>query len=295
MAVGKFDGKVVLITGGARGQGRSHALHFAREGADVILTDICEQVPGVNYPLATKEDLDESVSQVEALGRRCLGYVADARDAVRMREVVDQAVGELGRLDVVAINHGIGAPHAPDDPAGWDIWDTVISTNLSAVFKTASVCIPHLCERGGSIIVTGSASSVVAIYNNPSYTAAKHGLLGLVKSLAADLSSNWIRVNAVLPTGVNTPLYVNEFNVGRFVPGNPDATIEDMKVPATALNQLPVPWIEAEDVSKAVLFLASDDAKYVTGIALPIDAGMTTQPPGISPYIGKLLWEAAQH
>lgn len=293
--MGKFDGKVALITGGARGQGRSHAVHFAREGADVVLTDICEQLPGVNYPMATKDDLAESTAQVEALGRRCLSYVADARDGARMREVVDQAVSELGRLDAVVINHGIGAPHAADDPDGWAVWDTVISTNLSGVFKTASVCIPHLRERGGSITVTGSASSLVAIYNNPSYTAAKHGLIGLVKSLAADLAQSWIRVNAVLPTGVNTTLYVNEFNVGRFLPGKPDATVEDMKVPAMSLNQLPVPWIESEDVSKSVIFLASDDAKYITGIALPIDAGMTTQPPGITPYIGKLLYEAAQH
>ena len=290
--MGRFDGRVVLITGGAGGQGRSHAVHFAREGADVILTDICEQLPGVNYPMSTKDDLDASVAQVEALGRRCLAYVADAGDAPRMRELVDRAVGELGRLDTVVIAHGIGSPHVPDDPAGWDIWDTVIASNLTSVFKSVSVCIPHMRERGGSIILTGSASSLVAIYNNPSYTASKHGLVGLTKSLAADLAQNWIRVNLLAPTGVNTILMVNDFNAKRFSPGNPNATVEDMKTPAQALNQLPIPWIEPEDVSKSVLFLASDEAKYITGITLPIDAGMTTQPPGISPYIGKLLWEA---
>jgi (+)-trans-carveol dehydrogenase len=292
--MGRFDGKVVLITGGAGGQGRSHAVHFAREGADVILTDICEQLPGVNYPMSGKNDLDESVAQVEALDRRCLAYVADAGDAPRMQELVNQAVSELGRLDTVVIAHGIGAPHVPDDPAGWDIWDTVISSNLTSVFKTVSVCIPHMRERGGSIILTGSASSLVAIYNNPSYTASKHGLVGLMKSLAADLAQNWIRVNLVAPTGVNTILMVNDFNAKRFSPGNPNATVEDMKVPAQALNQLPIPWIEPEDVSHSVLFLASDEAKYITGITLPVDAGMTTQPPGINAYIGKLIWEA-QH
>jgi (+)-trans-carveol dehydrogenase len=290
--MGRFDGKVVLITGGAGGQGRSHAVHFAAEGADVILTDICEQLPGVNYPMPGKDDLDETVSQVEKLGRRCLAYVADARDVHKMREVVDQAVGELGRLDTVVIAHGIGSPHVPDDPKGWEVWDTVVSTNLTGVFKSVSVCIPHMRERGGSIIITGSASSLVAIYNNPSYTASKHGLVGLVKSLAADLAPNWIRVNLLAPTGVNTILMVNDFNASRFAPGVPNATIEDMKSPAQAMNQLPIPWIESEDVSKSVLFLASDDAKYITGITLPIDAGMTTQPPGISPYIGKLIWEA---
>ena len=291
--MGKFDGKVVLITGGAGGQGRSHAVHFAREGADVILTDICAQLPGVNYPMPGKAAIDESVAQVEALDRRCLAYVADARDVGAMREIVDQAVADLGRLDIVVIAHGIGAPHVPDDPAGWAVWDTVISTNLTGVFKAVSVCIPHMRERGGSIIITGSASSLVAIYNNPSYTAAKHGLVGLVKSLAADLAQNWIRVNLLAPTGVNTILMVNDFNAKRFSPGNPNATIEDMKVPAQAMNQLPVPWIEPEDVSKSVLFLASDDAKYITGITLPIDAGMTTQPPGITAFVGKLLWEAS--
>jgi (+)-trans-carveol dehydrogenase len=289
----RFDGKVVLITGGAGGQGRSHAVHFAGEGADVIVTDICEQLPGVNYPMSDKAALDETVAQVKALGRRCLGYVADARDAHRMKEVVDEAVAEMGRLDTVVIAHGIGGPHSPDDPAGWDVWDTVISTNLSGVFKSVSVAIPHMRENGGSIIVTGSASSLVAIYNNPSYTASKHALVGLVKSLAADLAQNWIRVNQVAPTGVNTILMVNDFNAKRFAPGKPDATIEDMVAPAQSLNQLPVPWIEPEDVSHSVLFLASDEAKYITGVTLPIDAGMTTQPPGITPYIGKLLWEAA--
>lgn len=291
--MGRFDGKVVLITGGAGGQGRSHALHFAREGADVILTDICQQLPGVNYRMSDEADLQEITSQVEALDRRCLSYVADARDVHRMKEVVDEAVAELGGLDIVVIAHGIGGPHVPDDPDGWEVWDTVVSTNLTGVFKSVSVCIPHMRERGGSIIITGSASSLVAIYNNPSYTASKHGLVGLVKSLAADLAPNWIRVNLLAPTGVNTILMVNDFNAKRFAPGKPDASVEDMKVPAQAMNQLPIPWIEPEDVTKTVLFLASDDAKYITGITLPIDAGMTTQPPGIGPYIGKLLWEAA--
>lgn len=290
--MGKFDGKVVLITGGAGGQGRSHAVHFAKEGADIILTDICEQLPGVNYPMSTKEDLDESSSLVISLGRRCLAYVADAGDVLKMQSIVNEAVSQLGRLDAVVIAHGIGSPHVPDDPDGWEIWDTVIAANLTSVFKTVSVCIPHMREHGGSITLTGSASSLVAIYNNPSYTASKHGLVGLVKSLAADLASDWIRVNLVAPTGVNTILMVNDFNAKRFSPGNPNADLESMKVPAQAMNQLPVPWIEPEDVSKSVLFLASDDAKFITGVTLPVDAGMTTQPPGINAYIGKLLWEA---
>ncbi|NKQ55567.1 mycofactocin-coupled SDR family oxidoreductase [Amycolatopsis sp. K13G38] len=292
--MGKMDGKVALITGGARGQGRAHALRLAAEGADIIVTDICEQIEGVHYALGTEAELAETVALVEKLGRRCLGYRADARDADRMREVADQAIGELGRLDTVVINHGIGLPHGIDE-RGLKVWDTVIETNLSAVWRTAVVTVPHLRESGGgSIIATGSAASLVPIFGNEAYTVAKHGLIGLVKCLAADLARDWIRVNAVCPTNVDTPLFVNEYNIGRFLPGQPDATVEDLRQMAETLNLLPVPWIEPEAVSHAVLYLASDDAKYVTGVALPVDAGMTIQPPGITPLIGGRMAELRQ-
>ncbi|WP_157951371.1 mycofactocin-coupled SDR family oxidoreductase [Rhodococcus opacus] len=287
----RMEGKVALITGGARGQGREHARELAAEGADIILTDICEQIPGVKYPMSTKADLDETVEIVRGLGRRCLGYVVDARDGARMRQVIDEAVAELGQLDTVVINHGIAIPHEPDDPDSYELWDAVISTNLSGVYRTASVVIPHLKECGGSIIVIGSSSSLVAHYNNPSYTASKHGVIGLVKALAADLSKYWIRVNAVCPTAVSTDMFINEYNLSRFSPNETNPTVESLKFPATALHQLPVPWIEPEAVAKAVLYLASDDGKYVTGISLPVDAGTTTQPPGITAFIGQRIAE----
>ena len=286
----KMQGKVALITGAARGQGRAHAISLAREGADIIATDICEQIPGVHYPLGSDEDLAETVQLVEETGRRCLAYHADARDAARMRDVTDEAVAELGRLDTVVINHGIGLPHGTD----WEsleLWDTVIETNLSAVWRTVVVTVPHLRENGGSIIVTGSAASVVGIFGNAAYTTSKHGLIGLVKCLAADLAQDWIRVNAVLPTNVNTKLFVNDYNRTRFNPGKENPTIDDMKFTAQSLNLQPVPWIEPEDVSPMVLFLASDDAKYVTGSDFRVDAGMTVQPPGITPHLGARLWE----
>ncbi|NGP09259.1 mycofactocin-coupled SDR family oxidoreductase [Rhodococcus sp. 14C212] len=289
--MGKMDGKVALITGGARGQGRSHAIRLAEEGADIVVTDICEQIEGVHYPLATKEELDETVALVEKLGRRCLGYQADARSGDQMREVTDAAVAELGRLDTVAINHGIGLPHGTDADS-LSIWDTVIDTNLSAVWRTAVAAIPHLRNSGGgSIIVTGSAASLVGLYNNAAYTTAKHGLIGLVKCLAADLSQDGIRANAVLPTNVNTKLFVNDYNLSRFCPNKENPTIDDMRFTAQSLNLLPIPWVEPEVISHAVLYLASDDAKYVTGIALPVDAGMTIQPPGIGPFLGARLGE----
>ncbi|MCR5978013.1 mycofactocin-coupled SDR family oxidoreductase [Gordonia jinghuaiqii] len=293
--MGKMDGKVAFITGGARGQGRAHALRLAQEGADIIITDICVPIEGVHYPLAAETDLAETEKLVRDMNVRCLSYVADARDAGRMKQVADEAVAELGRLDTVVINHGIGLPHGIDEES-LDIWDTVIETNLSSVWRTVVATVPHLKATGpgGSIIVTGSAASVVAIFNNAAYTVAKHGVIGLVKCLAADLAQDWIRVNAVLPTNVNTTLFINEYNASRFCPDKEDPTVEDMKIPAESLNLLPVPWMEPEYVSHAVLFLASDEAKYVTGIAMPVDAGMTIQPPGITPFLGRRMAELKQ-
>jgi (+)-trans-carveol dehydrogenase len=290
--MGRFDGKVAFVTGGARGQGRSHALGFAEEGADVIVVDACEQVPGVNYDLATREDLDETVALVEKTGRRCLAYVADVRDAARLREVVGEAVGQLGRLDHAVLNAGIAIPHAPDAEDGPELWRTMIDINLSGVYYAANAAIPHLRRDGGSITITGSTASLITLWNNPSYTAAKHGVVGLAKSMAADLSEDWVRVNVIAPTAVSTDLFLNPYNVGRFAPGQEGAGYEVMEDPARALNLLPVGWIDADVVTRSVLFLASDEAKYITGIVLPVDAGSTITPPGIGPFIGKLLYEA---
>jgi (+)-trans-carveol dehydrogenase len=289
-----MDGRAVLITGAARGQGRSHAIRFAEEGADIIATDICSQIPHVRYPMGNAEDLAETVREVEKLDRRCLAFQADARDSARMREVVAQAVGELGRLDTVIINHGIARPHTTDDEDTDLVFDTLVETNLSSVWRTATATVPYLKENGGSIQITGSAASLVGIYNNAGYTAAKHALVGLVRCLAADLSPHWIRVNLVCPTNVPTPLILNESNLARFVPGKPDATYKDMEYTLTTLNQLRIPWVEPRVISDAMLFLAADTGKYITGITLPVDAGMTSQPPGITHFLGQRLAELAQ-
>ncbi|MGK5112479.1 mycofactocin-coupled SDR family oxidoreductase [Geodermatophilus sp. CPCC 205506] len=289
-----MSGKVVLITGGARGQGRSHAVRMAEEGADIIVTDVCEQLPFVDYDMSTREDLAETVALVEKSGRTCLSYEADARDVSRMREVVNEAVAQLGRLDTVIINHGISTRHDVHSEDADEIWDLIIDTNLSAVFKTVRATVPHMLENGGSIIVTASAAGLVPLFGNTAYAAAKHGVIGLVRTLAAELGPKWIRVNAVCPTAVATPLFLNDAHIKAFCGTDPDKTIEDMKWPAQTLNLLPVPWIEADAVSEAMLYLASDAAKYVTGVALPVDAGMTAQPPGITPFIGQRLWELSQ-
>ncbi|MBY8858653.1 mycofactocin-coupled SDR family oxidoreductase [Nocardia sp. CA2R105] len=293
--MGLMDGRVVLITGAARGQGRSHAIRFAEEGADVVAIDVCAPIPHALYPMGTADELAETAHEVEKLDRRCLTYQTDARDSGRLRQVVAEAVGELGRLDTVLINHGIARPHTTDDEDTDEVFDTLVEVNLSAVWRTATATIPYLKENGGgSIQVTGSAASLVGIYNNAGYTAAKHGLVGLVRCLAADLSPFWIRCNLVCPTNVPTPLMMNESNLERFVPDNPNATFKDMEFPLASVNQLPLAWVEPRVISDAMLFLAADTGKYITGISLPVDAGMTSQPPGITHFLGKRLAELAQ-
>jgi (+)-trans-carveol dehydrogenase len=286
-----MSGKVVLITGGARGQGRSHATRMAQEGADIIITDVCEQLPFVDYDMSKPEDLDETVKLVEALDQRCLSYVADARDVKTMRDVVNDAVGQLGRLDTAIVNHGISTRHDVHSEDADEIWDLIVDTNLSAVFKTARAVVPHMMKNGGSIIATASAAGLVPLFGNTAYAAAKHGVIGLVRTLAAELGPHWIRVNAVCPTAVSTPLFLNDAHIKAFCGPDPSKTYEDMKWPAQSLNLLPVPWIDADAVSSAMVYLASDEGKYVTGVALPVDAGMTAQPPGVSPFVGTRLWE----
>jgi (+)-trans-carveol dehydrogenase len=289
--MGKMDDKVVLITGAARGQGRSHATRFAEEGANVIITDICRQVPLVDYPMGTSEELEETKQLVEKLGRRCLAYEVDARDGKAMRSTVDEAVAELGHLDSVIVNHGISVPHTTTGPdQDDDVWDLVMDININAVWRTVRAVVPHMTERGGTISLTSSAAGLVALFGRAAYVVSKHGVVGLAKTLAAELAPHWIRVNAVCPTGVDTPLYLNEGIIKAFT-GKDGGTREDMRWTATSLNLLPVPWIEPRAVSEVMLFLASEEARYITGIALPVDAGMTTMPPGISPHIGQRLAE----
>ncbi|SDZ13365.1 (+)-trans-carveol dehydrogenase [Geodermatophilus africanus] len=290
---GRLEGTVALITGGARGQGRAHAIRMAEEGADIVVTDLCEQLPFVPYAMGTREELDETLAEVEKRDRRCLAITADARDSAQMHDAIARTVNEFGRLDTLVVNHGIGLPHPVEEEASDEIFDAVVETNLTAVWRTVRAAIPHMKERGGAIIVTASAGGLVPLLGQPGYVAAKHGLIGLVKALAAELAPYWIRVNAVCPTCVATPMLHNQAIQTLFSGGKPDATVADIVFPAQAMNLLPVPWIEPEAVSHAMVYLASDEAKYVTGIALPIDAGMSNQPPGITPYIGQHLADAA--
>jgi len=289
--MGQLDGKVALITGAARGQGRAHAIRLAREGADIIAIDICADIPRVRYPLGTPEELAETVGEVEKLGRRAVGLEADARDSAKLRQAVSQGVAELGRLDAVIVNHGINVPHTVEDDDAVEVWDTVIGVNFSSAWYTVAATLPYLREAGGSITMIGSAASLISVYGNAAYTSAKHGLIGLVKSLAMDLSQYGIRVNAVLPGTVPTQLTLNKHSLEVFFPDRPDATYKDMEPALMALNLLPVPWVEAEAISDAVLFLTAQTGRYITGIGLPVDAGFTVQQPGLTPVLGQQFGE----
>ncbi len=271
---GRVAGKVAFITGAARSQGRSHAIRLAQEGADIIAIDIAGPVKSVTgYPPATEEDLAETVKQVEALDRRIVAHKADVRDTTGLRQALDDGVAQLGRLDIVCANAGIfqTSPALELDDAGWQ---ETIDINLTGVWNTAKVALPHLiANNGGSIIMTSSLAGLKALGNSIHYNTAKHGVVGIMRSLANEFAQYNIRVNSVHPTTVNTIMIQNEQVWGLFQPDNPHPTRESAAPVFQALNALPIPWVEPVDISNAVLFLASDEARYITGVTLPVDAG----------------------
>jgi SDR family mycofactocin-dependent oxidoreductase len=271
---GKLEGKVAFITGAARGQGRSHAITLAREGADIIAVDICAQVGSVPYPMATPQDLDQTVKEVETLDRRIVATDADVRDYDALKSALDDGVAQLGRLDIVSANAGI-VSYGRVEELPEQTWRDVIDVNLTGEWHAAKAAIPHLRAggRGGSIILTSSDAGLKALQNLAHYVAAKHGVIGLMRTLALELAPDFIRVNALAPTSVNTPMIMNEPTYRVFRPDLQNPTAEDMTGPATAVNVLPIPWVEPVDISNAVLWLASDESRYVTGITLPVDAG----------------------
>ncbi len=265
---GRVAGKVAFITGAARGQGRSHAVRLAEEGADIIAVDICRDYDTVSYSLATEADLDHTVKAVEALDRRIVAATADVRDAAALKSVVDHGVAELGRLDIVCANAGICTVQTWDEvtPA---IWRDTLDTNLTGVWNTMVVSAPHLIAAGGgSIICTSSTAGIKGLPYLAPYVAAKHGVVGIARTMANELASHNIRVNTVHPTGVSTPMADGlgglEALIGR-----------DPNLGPIYMNTLPVESLDAREISNAVLFLASDEARYVTGLEFTVDAGNT--------------------
>jgi (+)-trans-carveol dehydrogenase len=274
--MGLLEGKVAFITGAARGQGRSHALALAREGADIVALDIghdpFETVP---YALGTEAELDETIAAIEGLGRRALKGLADVRDLAQIQSVVDAALEMFGGIDIVCANAGIGSFYV-----SWEItpeqWQDMIDVNLTGVFNTTRATLPSMVERGqgGSLVLTSSTAGLIGYANTAHYTAAKHGVIGLMKVLAQELGEHGIRVNAVCPTTVGTPMVVNQTTFDLFAPDVTNPTAEDVHDAFAGLNSLPgIPWIEPEDVSAAVVWLSSDAARYITGVAMPVDAG----------------------
>lgn len=270
-SAGSLVGRVALVTGAARGQGRSHAVRLAQEGCDVIALDLCDQMPTIPYPMSRPEDLAETVRQVEAADRRIVAIQVDVRDHSAMKAAVDRGVAELGRLDIVAANAGVSPMgFAGDDPVR--AWQDTIEVNLSGVWNTIMVSAPHIIagRRGGSIVVTGSSAglksiSAVASPGSAAYTASKHGVVGLTRIFARDLAKHSIRVNSIHPSSVNTPMIDNEI-MRTWLADNNNAG-------AVIANALPIGAMEPAEISNAVVWLAGDQARFVTGVALPVDAG----------------------
>ena len=272
--MGKLDGKVALITGGARGQGRSHALTFAREGAEIIICDVADQLPNAPYPLASTEDLAETARMVEDLDMRCLAVQADVRDSEGMRGVAEQAISEFGRIDILLANAGIQS-----FGEAWELtdgqWDEMLAVNLTGVWKSCRAVIPHMIERSaGVILITSSIAGLKGLANQAHYCASKHGVVGLMRMLAIELAPHGIRVNTVHPSSVDTPIIKNQAMYNLFSGGKPDASLEDVKPAFEALNLMDIPWMEPQDISNVMLLLASDDARYITGTTLSVDAGL---------------------
>jgi SDR family mycofactocin-dependent oxidoreductase len=268
---GRLAGKVAFITGAARGQGRSHAIRLAEEGADIIAVDICENYDTIGYAMSGEDDLAKTVKAVETLDRRIVAAKADVRHPDELKKALDDGVAQLGRLDIVSANAGICSAQSWDQVTP-KLWQDTIDVDLTGVWNTIVAAVPHLiASKGGSIIATSSVAGVKGLPFIAPYVAAKHGVVGIVKAMANELAEYNIRVNAVLPTGVMTPMAAGLSNMTHLVEERPNLA-------AIHMNTLPdVHAVEPRDISNAVLYLASDEARYVTGLEFKVDAGNTNR------------------
>lgn len=275
---GRVEGKVAFITGAGRGQGRSHAIRLAQEGANIIAVDICSDIETVPYGLATDEDLAQTVKEVEATGQKIVASHVDVRDYDALKKALDEGVEAFGRLDIVSANAGIdtnGVAHELSDTA----WDNVVDTNLKGVWHTTKAATPHFIASGagGAMTLTSSCGGVKGFANKAHYIAAKHGVIGLMRTLAIELAPYKVRVNAIVPTAVDTALIQYEDMYKLFRPDLEHPTQADAEVGFRSIHLLDIPWIDPVDVSNALLFLSSDEARYITGITLPVDGGFLTK------------------
>ena len=271
----RLEGKVAFITGAARGQGRSHAVRFAEEGADIIAIDVCKELGLAPYAMPTADDLAETADLVKAAGRRVVTAEVDVRDFQAMKDAVDSGVEQLGRLDVVVANAGIGIVGTELHELDENRWQKMIDINLTGVWKSVKASVGHILAggRGGSIILTSSVAGLKAHPHVGHYVSAKHGVVGMMRTFAVELGQHNIRVNTVHPTQCNTPLMMNETTYRLFRPDLDDPGPDDIAPISQLLHVLPIPWVEPEDIANAALFFASDESRYVTGVTLPVDAG----------------------
>ncbi|MFG1925133.1 mycofactocin-coupled SDR family oxidoreductase [Cryptosporangium sp. NPDC048952] len=275
--MGKLEGKVAFITGAARGQGRSHAIRLAQEGADIVAIDIAAQMPEVGYPMATPDDLAETVKEVEALDRRIVASVADVRDIDSMRAVFDSGIAEFGRVDIVSANAGV-MPVYGETAQTMDAWNATLDVLLTGVLNTIELTYPRMIEQGdgGSIVVTSSMAALqpmIRTLNGKTlgllgYSAAKAAVINLANNYASVLAEHKIRVNVICPTGVHTPMTQNAMIEEYFVTGDP-------RDHQSLQNAIPVDMVDPVDISNTLAYLASDDARYVTGVTIPVAAGAT--------------------
>lgn len=257
--------KVVVVTGAGRGTGRTHCERFADEGADVIALDID----------SAAKDLADVAEAVQHRGRRCFVAAADVADLGAVRAAVDAGVAELGRLDVVVANAGVHCASVPSWEVTAEDWQRILSVNLTGVWHTVTACVRHFGDEGGSVVIISSTNGLRGTANTAPYTSSKHALVGLARTLANEMGPKRIRVNTVHPGAVGTAMVLNDATFRRIRPDLQDPTAQDVAEVLAGRNLLPVPWVEPVDISNAVVFLASDEARYITGTALVVDAGLT--------------------
>jgi (-)-trans-carveol dehydrogenase len=275
--VGRVADKVAFITGAARGQGREHAIRLAEESADIIGIDVCEDIETVGYPGASDTDLEDTANLVEKTGRRIVTAKADVRDLESLRAALEQGVAALGAIDIVVANAGISGIPAPAALIEQSAWQTLLDINVTGVWQTVKAALPHMTKGGGSIILVSSMLGLRGGGYMAHYASAKHAVVGLMNSLANELAPQWIRVNSIHPGNVRTPMLDNDWFCRTLRPDLPNPTVDDAAEIVGQFHMLPKPLIEARAVSNAVLFLASDEAQYITGAALPVDAGATAK------------------